>query len=634
MRKFMNGIAGIVYPDVYQITQMITPMLDILRHRGGSSQTVHTYHNIQIGICGESFARNEKKTIFACLDGHFTNSQELAHKLQQHGYHIRTENHAELVANAYELWGANFVDYVVGDFCIAILDQSKERLLLYRDRIGKKPLYWYQDQHHFLFASELKALLITGAVPQTAAMDSFSAYLYFGYIPQDMSPIKDVNKLLPGQYLQYDKDGSVKIVPYWSYSACFEYQSKFPQKDVDQHLNELLLKSVKSRVVPEKPVGCFISGGLGSASIAHYTSMVHPKELVKGFSVGFSGQNDEDIAAAGVVADTLHIERFSDVLTPQNFLKHFIKIMWHLDEPLADPNVTATWRIAELAKQKVTTVFSGMGSDELLAGHSRYTSSEQKGAYFQRLLHTPLSLLKLLLVPLIKSISRPYTLVKSSKTTPWQFEYLKQNALFTEYDLAIAAPQISGLFDPEVFLHKFHQIARIKSKVSFFLYFDVKTRLPDCFLQQYERLTAAQGLRWSAPYLDREIIEYLATIAEPDSLSESETASFLKMILKDVFPASVVNRPKKTRGAFLKDWVEMSELKDIFQMLSKGILVESGLISESWLREHTASPEMRAIYFRQLWGILALEVWFRLYIQKPILVSPPEVSLREFLQET
>lgn len=631
----MGGIAGIVYPDTYQITHLIYPMLNILKHPGKNSPSTHTAKNIQIGSC-EGLFSNPSKTIFTSIDGQLINSQELIKILQENGFHVNTSTSpGELILHAYTLWGANFIESFDGDFCIAILDLTKDRILLYRDRIGKKTLYWYQDQHFFIFASELKALLTTGAVPQTPAIDAVTAYLYFGYIPQDMSAIKGVNKLLPGQYLQLDKDGSIKMVPYWSYSAYFEKQTPTPQASVAQNLDILLTNSVKSRIIPDQPAGCFVSGGLGSASIAHYVQRAQSNKLVSAYSVGFSGQNDEDMAAARTVVETLSIKQYRDMLTPKNYLDHFTKIMWHLDEPLADPNVTATWRMAEIAREHVDYVFSGMGSDELLAGHSRYTSEEQKSGLIQGLIQAPIPVLRRLLFPLFKwyAGASSYHFMKSSSTNPWQYEYLKQNSLFSKQDLSAASPKTYQLFDPEVFLHKFHHIFRIKSRIAFFLYFDVKTRLPDCFIQQYEKITSAHGLTWEAPYLDRQIMEYLASIAEPDALSMSETASPLKILLKEIFPENFVNRPKKTRRAFLRDWIEVSELKDIFQLLPQGILVESGILSKSWLQHNTSSPENRAKYFRQLWGILALEVWFKLYIQNPLQTQPPNISLKEFFLE-
>jgi asparagine synthase (glutamine-hydrolysing) len=638
----MNGIAGIVYPDVFQFGDFIVPMLNTMNHRGGNgTHDTYTHKNIQIGICKSQISSNEKKNIFSVADGTLCNAEELHSLLKKSGYQLQTQNPAEIFVYAYELWGPNFIEHVDGDFSIAIFDQQKGRLILYRDRIGKKPLYWYQDPHYFIFASELKALLVTGAIPQTVAVDAISSYLYFGFIPQDMTPIKDVNKLLPGHYLQLEEDRSLIIHSYWSYSSYFEIKQSDQKTSNTMHLNNLIKQAVKKHLPKEQPpsdpsIGCLISGGLGSASIAYYIQQLAAKEQLSAYTVGFLGQNDQDVAAAVQVAHSLKISHHCEVITPETLLDNFVKIAWHLDEPLADPNVIAIWKLAELAKKSNThTVFSGMGSDELLMGHNRYTT-EEKGGYVNHIKKLPFPSFKGFFLHLLRLFYKPasYDIAKISRTIPWQFQYLKQNAIFDEHEIAAAAPKLAGLFDPEIFLHKFHNLARIKSPISSFVYFDIKTRLPDCFILQFERLTAAQGLDWQAPYLDKQIIQYLAGIPEVEHLEESNTAQFLKQILKDIFPQPFLNRPKKTRQYFLTSWIETSELHEIFSELHKGMLVESGFISEQWLFKNTSTPERRASAFKYLWSIFALEIWFRLFIHRSVETTPPDIGIRELLAET
>lgn len=632
----MDGIAGVVYADAFQVTNLIEPMLDTLAYRGSGSHHIHTHRNTQIGASGENCYTSREKNLSVAIDGCPCCIKELKVILKQHGYAIKTGLHAEVILHAYDLWGPEFIRHIHGEYAIAIFDQTQERVYLYRDRLGKKPLYWYRDQHHFMFASELKALLATGVVPQTPAKDSLASYLYFGYIPQDMTPIKDVNKLLPAHYLQLEKDHSLHVVPYWSYSACFENKQSIGNADAANHLNALLERSVRMRLPKDQKVGLLLSGGLGSSSIAYYVSKNHPHSDTSAYSVGFEGQNDADIEAAKLVASTLGITHDWTMLTPNTFLEDLVDIAWHLDEPLADPNVIATWKLAGLASQHVGTVFSGMGSDELLAGHNRYTIEEYSSGPATGFYHSILVFLKALLAPLLDKIYKPaaFTIARAAGTNPWQLDYLRLNALFTESEIKQAAPKLMGCFDPEVFLNKFHHLARIDSRVSSFVYFDVKTRLADCFLLQFDRLTAAHGLEWIAPYLDRQIVEFLATIPEPQELSEAETAILLKTILKDALPKEVVSRPKKTRPYLLRSWTETSELNDIFMLLCKGTLVESGLISGSWMKKITATPQARFENFRHLWAILALEVWFRLYITLPVQQQRPKISLRELLLES
>lgn len=633
----MQGLAGIVYPDVFQTEQLILPMLDVIAYRGKSGTDTYNFKNIQLGTCGGKIGFNETKTVAAALDGEFSNVNEIRDLIKKQGYHLKAQaTGAELIAYGYDLWGTDLFAHISGDFSLYILDQEKEKVFIVRDRIGKKPLYWYKDNNYFIFGTEIKAILATNIIPQTPATDALASYLYFGYIPQDMTPISGVNKLIPGHYLQFNKDLSINIQSYWSYSSYFEKKSSLHKITIVRQLDELLTKATKARIPKETSLGCFISGGLGSACVAHYVKKNCGDAPLTGYTVGFEGENDADVKAAADVAAALGIPHEVARITPENFLDDLVKIAWHLDEPIADPNVIAVWRMSKLSAPQTKRVYSGMGSDELLAGHSRYTIQESQVNTIDRLVQGPLNLIRRALIPLLNFVQSDYAfdLLKQTRSNPWQFEYLRQNALFDEVVLKKAAPNLAKLFDPEVFLHKFHNLARIQSTVSSFLYFDVKTRLVDCYVLELERSTAAHGQDWSAPFLDRFLVEFLAGLPEPDQLDEKETAIWLKALLKNVFPEEVINRPKRTRRDFLKSWTHRSEIGTLFKLLPKGTLVESGLISEAWLNVHLETAQSREDSFRYLWAILMLEIWFRLFINRPIGKEPPDISPQELLNET
>lgn len=633
----MQGLAGIVYPDVFQTEQLIHPMLDTIAYRGESGSDVYNFKNIQLGTCGGKIYFNEKKTVAAAVDGEITNVNELKDELKKHGHHLTNQaTSAEILAHAYDLWGTELFTHITGDFALFILDQQKEKIFIARDRIGKKPLYWYHDGKFFIFGSEIKALLATNLIPQTPATDSLASYLYFGYIPQDMTPISGVNKLIPGYYLQLNKDRSIHIQSYWSYSSFFEQRSTSHKVTIVRTLDELLNKATKARIPKKTNLGCFISGGLGSACIAHYVKKNCENANITGFTVGFEGENEADLLAAADVAHSLGIPQEIAKITPQNFLEDLVQIAWHLDEPIADPNIVAIWKMSKLSSETTKRVYSGMGSDELLAGHSRYTSQESEVSFLDRMIQPPLYMMRRALIPLFNFFNSDlaFEMLKDNRNNPWQFEYVRQNALFDETVLKRAAPNLAGLFDSEVFLHKFHNLSRIKSTVSSLLYFDVKTRLVDCFVLELERATAAHGQEWSAPFLDRFLVEYLATLPEPDQLDEKETALWLKALLKNVFPDYVLNRPKRTRRDFLKKWSNRPEITEIFKLLPKGTLVESGLINEAWINVHLETPQSREESFRHLWAILMLEIWFRLFINRPIGKEAPDITAYELLSET
>ncbi len=637
----MTGIAGVIYPDVFHIHKFMDPILDSMSHRspgmlGKGLRDVYSFKNVSIGISGGVIAANGKKSIIAALDGAVYNYEELSKSLQKEGYEFATMKHSELFINAFDAWGEDFVEKIDGDFAAVVYDVNSGTLYLYRDRVGVKPLYWYFDLNHFIFASEIKAMLATGTIPQTPANDSIAFYLALGYIPQDMTPIQNVNKLLPAHYLKFSKKSGVSIHSYWSYGEKFQQKKSEPIETTRINLDYLLKQSVKKRLEPNITPGCLISGGIGSASVAHYIRQERPLEEIPAFTVGFQGQNDADITAASGFSQSLHLNQTIGIITPKTLLDDFVKIIWYLDEPLADPNVVATYNLGKIASSQSQYVYSGMGSDELLAGHGRYTLSEQESIIrynFVELWHT---LLRNFIVPACQWIDHKsaFNILQHSQSNVWEVGYIRHNSIFSEEMLNSAAPWISTYFQSDFFVQKFHNLSKIQSHTSSFLYLDFKTRLPDLYIAQFERLTMASGLQWRAPYLDSAIIDYLAGFPEPSSLSEKDTASILKGMFTDTFPNELIYRPKKTRKKFLSSWVKEAGLQEVFQCLNHGSLVESGIIDPNWIKSVTDTPENCEKYFPNLWALLTLEVWFRLFINFPIEPSCPKLSLQELLTKT
>ncbi len=397
------------------------------------------------------------------------------------------------------------------------------------------------------------------------------------------------------------------------------------------------MRRLRKGFLPTRTLGCFLSGGIGSASVAHYIRQMRPFDEISAFSVGFKGQNDSDVMAASGFAQAAHLEQTIGIITPKTLLDDFVKIIWNLDEPIADPTVISTFNLAKIASTQTHLVYSGMGSDELLAGHGRYTLSEQESSlkYGARIFAWHM-LLRIIVVPIIQQFNPhlAFNILKHAQSNVWQVGYIRHNCIFSEDLLSRAAPSLSVFFNPDVFVQKFHNLPNIESRTSSFLYLDFKTRLPDLYIAQYEKLTMANGLDWRAPYLDAKIIDYLAGLPEPSSLTEAGTASILKGMFTEIFPKELIYRPKKTPKNFLNSWVKEAGLKEVFQCLNRGALVESGIIDENWILTVTDTVENCEKYFQNLWALLALEVWFRLFINFPVEPKCPEITLMELLTKT
>ncbi len=626
----MCGIGGVVYPDPSKITYLLQPILETLNHRGNRAlREAYSYKSTEVGITGGKMARSSIGV--AAIDGFLDNSSALKETLEKRGYQLTDGSDAELVLFAYEAWGDEFLQHIEGSLAIFLLDTRSGELILVRDRIGKCSLYWFQSPQYFIFATELKAILATGAVPQTYSPDGLAHYLFLGYHPQDITPIKGVNKLLPGHYLKINADQSIKIKSYWSLSALCRKDLTDPKNILVQKFDALLTQKTCQQV-PDAPFGCAISGGLGSASVAYYLQKCVSSDKYQAYSVAFQGENMDDMQAAETVSQSLHIQQHTDIITPSDFLKDFVKIVWYMDEPLADPNVIASWRLAGLVPAN-EVVFSGMGSDEFLAGHSRYTIAEREISYPEKLFQAVMPIMKKFILPFLHAFgsSQTFDILQRTRINPVQYEYLKKNAIFSQKELQAATPRIASLFDPHLYLHRLYKMSSIKSTIASLKYLDIKTKLVDSFILQYERAMSAHGLLWKSPFLTREMSEFLAQLPEPDRLTEEDTFFLLKTLLKDKFPSSFLYRPKRTRKDFLKQWVETGHLSRYFEMLPKGTLVEAGIVSEKWLKEQLKSVEQQQKSFRQLWSIFVLELWFRMYINNPMTSKAPEISIEELL---
>lgn len=620
-----NAIAGIVYPDIFQVSDLIEPMLNPMKARTTGEKHFFTFKNFQLGCFGNGFASNSKKSIYLALDGWIENSEALQAELG-----IKAASQEEVLIECFCRFGISFLQKLNGEFAFVLLDQEENHLYLARDPIGKKPLYWYHDKSYFLFASELKGLLATGIVPQTPAPDSIASYLFFGYTPQDGTPIRHVNKLLPAHYLFLNNFHGKQINTYWSYSSYFEKRVNRHKTQIITDLNSLIENAVRARIPDEGPLGCIVSGGLASGTTAYYVDRIAKERDIKAFTASFGDESEEDTESAQLVTSSLHMQQTISEITPRFFLENYATIVWHLDEPLADVNVLATWKLATSASSFTKTTYSGMGSDELLAGHSRYTLAERTSNSKNWLKLLPGSI-----IHLINRISPKIALniLRVSRTNSWQFDYIRSGGIFDEATIRKAAPLLVDLFDPEIFLHKFYNISRIPSNVSSLLYFDFKTRLPDLYILQYERLMSVNGIKWQTPFLDKRIVEYSAGLPEPHTILESQAASYIKPLIENIFPETFLNRPKKTRKHFLSNWVDDPEIAEIFQLLRQGTLIETGIISGDWLNDQLSSTEQMKYSFEELFAILALEVWFRLFINRSISPSAPTMTLKQLLQE-
>lgn len=599
----MGAIAGIIYPSLFPVSYAVHPMLEVMEPRSSMEPQVHQYRNVEFGCRGDGAAFSPSASTWMVLDGVISNLEELQRELNQKGYNLATPLlQMEVLSAAYDCWGEPFIERLNGPFAIALFDRKKHELILARSRIGRKPLFWAQHNGYFLFGSEMKAILASGLVPQSPDVDAFTPYLFFGYLPQDYTLVAGVNRLLPGSTLHLSEEGAISTRSYWIYSDLFLDHSSYREVEMVDQLERHLLRIVKERRKVGERIGYFSCGDLGTASLAYAL--------------------DKSALAPPPTPLLLPL----DSLSPDEFFSDLVKVIWYLDDPIGDPETLFTWNLFKLARGRVDSLFSSAGWGEMVAAHARYGITEHRLTLSRYMSQLPKRLLYQVVLPLLKGFYRPaaYTILRHLQVDPWQVEYLEQASLFNVEEMRAVAPRLPTYFDPLLFLQRFPELHKLGSTVSAFLFLDGKTVLPDKLIPQYDRFAPVHGVKCITPYLDRFLIQFLAGIPDREKFCQGEGGLPLQKLLHERLPGPSFELPL--------EWINHPTVRTLFDFLARGSLVESGWISGGWIRQALSSQRLTPHLFHQLWALLVLEIWFRLFVFDPVPPSPPDCTLLEFFE--
>src|SRR5947207_9588494 len=371
----MCGIAGIVgAPGEAPSREALEAMGGTLAHRGPDDATLGLY-----GRAGFSFRRlsiidvaggaqpidNEDGTAHVVLNGEIYNHLELRAELEAHGHRFRTHSDVETVVHGYEEWGERVVSRLRGMFAFALWDETRQRLLLARDRLGKKPLLYHESEGRLSFASELRALLRDPAVPRRPSLAAIHHYLTLQYVPAPLTAFEGVRKLPPAHLLVFE-NGRARVERYWALS--FQPPLALDEAEAASEVRRLLRDAVKVRLMSEVPLGAFLSGGLDSSAVVALMAEFGP---VKTFSVGFEDEDYSELPYARQVAARYGTDHHEFVVKP-DATDVLPRLVEHYGEPFADSSALPTWYLARLTRQHVTVALNGDGGDELFAGYDRY----------------------------------------------------------------------------------------------------------------------------------------------------------------------------------------------------------------------------------------------------------------------
>lgn len=629
----MVALAGILHPSAFQVREIIGSLTPA---RFESRFQTFRYKNLELGIWGEEIITNERKSKWALLDGSLHNYNDLKKELSDQGYAFSSTNAAELLVHGYDAWGDELFRRLRGHFACALFDEESETLLLVRDRIGKKNLYWIALENYWLFGTELKSLLASGAIPQTSALDGVASYLSFGFIPQDLSAIKGVNKLLPGHLLRVNLERKTLVTQYWSFSHFLEKRIAIDEKSALDKLESKLKEAVSVRLPSEGPIHPFLAHNMGSVSLIWLLQECTDSSRIEPCGLSFT---NGDRKALTKIAESMHVPVKIDEVTPELLVEDLVEIVWYLDEPVADLRALYPWFLHRF-NPDYKRLFIFQGWEETFAGHSRYFLTDDdiraSATFTQHLAHLPPKVLSTLILPLLSFFHSPYKyrILRNLDINLQQMTFLLQVELFSKKERKRVSPLLSRYFDPEVFTQRFHRLSQVEGHINPFLYFDIKTELPDRILFLFERLFPKNQV--ITPFLDHKLAEFVAELPEEIKFQNNEPGYLLKTLLHNKSPSSpnlqsqIKERPLIPH--FVGQWRKNPLFRELFGLLTQGILVDEGLLNPKWIRRELGYHHLIPEKFEQLWSLLILEIWFRLFIQRTRISKPPKQDLLTFLK--
>jgi asparagine synthase (glutamine-hydrolysing) len=605
-------------------------------HRGPDDHGHYVAEGVAIGMRrlsiidvagGHQPIPNEDKTIWAVCNGEIYNFKELRAELESRGHVFRCNSDTEVIVHLYEQEGLNFLKRLRGMFGLAVWDARRSRLIVARDRLGKKPLYVCREPNRILFASEMKAILEVCNIPRTINPDALREYLALGYVPAPWTLFERIEKLLPGHYMVIEK-GEAHDQEYWDVPVGpAEIRS---EDEWVERVREKLLESIRIRMVSDVPLGAFLSGGIDSSAIvAAMAGMTD--QPVKTYSIGFEGQDRfyNELPYARMVADKFGTDHHEIIVRPE-IGQLLPKLIWHLDEPIADSAFITTYLVARMARETVTVILSGVGGDELFGGYRRYL-----GNHLARYYNWLPAVVREKMVPgilgalpqdrhsnLKNYIRYADAFVKSANADPVR-RYMSYVTLFSQDDQASLlrngfAREIPGRngFGSRIMQQYFEAHAGLTG-VNQLIYADMKTSLPDDLLALTDKMTMAASIECRAPFIDHELVEMASSIPESFKVRGFNMKYLLKKVVKPWLPAEIINRKKRGFGAPMGSWIRNDLGPLVDNLLSTEQVRKRGLLNPAAVAELIAKHKaQKSDYTDQLLALINLELWFQIFLDR------------------
>jgi asparagine synthase (glutamine-hydrolysing) len=555
---------------------------------------------------------NETGRIWAVFNGEIYNFLALRAELEAQGHVFRSKTDSEVLVHAYEQYGDEFVRRLDGMFAFALWDQDRERLLLARDRVGKKPLYYTSTSKAFAFGSEIKALLADPEVPRDLNEQAIPLYFTYGYVPCPETFYRGIAQVPPASYLVVERAQIKGPFSYWTLRYPLEGQERRVSEAAACHeIRKLLEAAVERRLLSDVPLGAFLSGGIDSSIVVGLMSRLMGRR-VKTFSIGFTGDKEfDETPYSRTVARHFQTDHTEFIVEPKAF-ELVERLLWHHDQPYGDSSAIPTYLLSKLARGHVTVALNGDGGDEVFAGYERFLGalvSERLPASVIRV-GSAVSGVLLRLWKSRREVVRSHRfLLQAAK--PLRDRYLGWCSVFSQDLLAelMVAPLPAGI--GESFGRCLRETAGC-SLLHRILHLNFMTYLPDDLLVKMDRMSMAHALETRSPFLDTPLVEYVALLPPQYKVNRWKLKYILKKSCSDLLPEEILNRGKRGFGVPLGAWFR-GELKELVADLLLGDSPRyRPFVRQDYVRRiFQAHQDLRQDHGAQLWALLNFEVWLR-----------------------
>jgi asparagine synthase (glutamine-hydrolysing) len=615
----MCGIVGFTHKNPPVSSARIRELTSSLKHRGPDQQGTYESPDISLGAVrlkiidlhsGDQPMFSEDRDTVLVFNGEIYNHAELREELEGLGHRFTSRSDTEVVLHAFLEWGTRCFARLRGMFGLALWTESQKRLVLARDRVGIKPLYFYRKNGDIYFSSELKGILLHPEVDRFMDLDGLNCYLCLNYVPSPHTLVQGIEKLAPGHMLIWH-DGVAKTEAYWRYPTRAGSHQTQSLEAAKEELDSLLRLSVREHMISDVPLGVWASGGIDSSTILHYATQVATSKL-KTFSITFKGRSFDESAYIREVAaryGTDHTEfDLSHELDMEGAIQEFA---YYSDEPSADAGSLPVWFLAKLSARDVTVALSGEGADEVLGGYLTYLADR----YARWARFVPAGMRRMALAALRywpvsdEKISFEYKLKRFLKASllPADEAHLFWNGTFFESEKAdFFLPS-----KPEPIRRLLRNMPDVPG-LSRYLLFDQRYYLPDDILYKVDRMSMAHSLEIRPPFLDHRIVEFTAALPENYKVRGSKLKYLLHALMKDKLPRSVLGKKKIGFDIPAHEWFRGVLKPLLLDTLTESAVKETGLFRWEGIRAVMANHmERRASLGYHLWGLLILFLWMK-----------------------